>query len=288
VALTLRTVCGVTTEEISRAFLIPVATMAQRLVRAKSKIRDAGIPYQVPSQEDLRDRLDGVLLVIYLIFNEGYLASSGDALIRREMCAEAIRLGRVLCELLPGQSEARALLGLMLLHDSRSDARVSAEGELILLEEQDRSLWRGEQIREGTQLVESALRSGAAGAYAVQASIAALHAGAKTAQETDWRQIAGLYDVLLRMEHSPVVEVNRGVAVAMSGDLEEGLALLDELQERGELQGFHLLPAARADLLRRLGRMGEAAEAYRRALGLATNDIERKFLRRRLAEAEKK
>jgi RNA polymerase sigma-70 factor (ECF subfamily) len=286
VALTLRTVCGVTTEEISRAFLIPVATMAQRLVRAKSKIRDAGIPYQVPSQDELRDRLDGVLLVIYLIFNEGYLASSGDALIRREMCAEAIRLGRVLCELLPRQSEARALLGLMLLHDSRSDARVSAEEELILLEEQDRSLWRWEQIREGTQLVESALRSGAAGAYAVQASIAALHAGAKTAQETDWRQIAGLYDVLLRMELSPVVEVNRAVAVAMSGDLEAGLALLDELQERGELQGFHLLPAARADLLRRLGRMSEAAEAYRRALGLATNDIERKFLRRRLGEME--
>jgi RNA polymerase sigma-70 factor (ECF subfamily) len=286
VALTLRTVCGVTTEEISRAFLIPVATMAQRLVRAKSKIRDAGIPYQVPSQDELRDRLDGVLLVIYLIFNEGYLASSGDALIRREMCTEAIRLGRVLCELLPRQSEARALLGLMLLHDSRSDARVSAEEELILLEEQDRSLWRWEQIREGTQLVESALRSGAAGAYAVQASIAALHAGAKTAQETDWRQIAGLYDVLLRMELSPVVEVNRAVAVAMSGDLEAGLALLDELQERGELQGFHLLPAARADLLRRLGRMSEAAEAYRRALGLATNDIERKFLRRRLGEME--
>ena len=286
VALTLRTVCGVTTEEISRAFLIPVATMAQRLVRAKSKIRDAGIPYQVPSQDELRDRLDGVLLVIYLIFNEGYLASSGDALIRREMCTEAIRLGRVLCELLPRQSEARALLGLMLLHDSRSDARVSAEEELILLEEQDRSLWRWEQIREGTQLVESALRSGAAGAYAVQASIAALHAGAKTAQETDWRQIAGLYDVLLRMEHSPVVEVNRAVAVAMSGDLEAGLALLDQLQERGELQGFHLLPAARADLLRRLGRMSEAAEAYRRALGLAANDIERKFLRRRLGEVE--
>jgi RNA polymerase sigma-70 factor, ECF subfamily len=286
VALTLRTVCGVTTEEISRAFLIPVATMAQRLVRAKSKIRDAGIPYQVPSQEDLRDRLDGVLLVIYLIFNEGYLASSGDALIRREMCAEAIRLGRVLCELLPRQSEARALLGLMLLHDSRTDARVSADGELILLEEQDRGLWRWEQIGEGTQLVESSLRSGAAGAYAVQASIAALHTGAKTAQETDWRQIAALYDVLLRMEHSPVVEVNRAVAVAMSGDLEAGLALLDELQERGELQGFHLLPAARADLLRRLGRMSEAAEAYRRALGLATNDIERKFLRRRLAGAE--
>jgi RNA polymerase sigma-70 factor (ECF subfamily) len=284
VALTLRTVCGVTTEEISRAFLIPVATMAQRLVRAKGKIRDAGIPYRVPLPEDVRDRLDAVLLVIYLIFNEGYLASSGDALIRREMCAEAIRLGRVLCELLPRQGEARALLGLMLLHDSRCDARVSADGELILLEEQDRTLWRWEQIREGTELVESALRSGAAGGYTVQGSIAALHANAKTAKETDWRQIAGLYGVLLRMEASPVIEVNRAVAVAMSGELEEGLAILDKLQGRGELQGFHLLPAARADLLRRLGRMDEAGESYRRAWGLATNDIERRFLRRRLAE----
>jgi RNA polymerase sigma-70 factor, ECF subfamily len=286
VALTLRTVCGVTTEEISRAFLVPVATMAQRLVRAKSKIRDAGIPYRVPLQEDLRDRLDAVLLVIYLIFNEGYLASSGDALIRREMCAEAIRLGRVLCELLPRQGEARALLGLMLLHDSRSDARLTAEGELILLEQQDRSLWRWEQIQEGTQLVESALRSGAAGAYTVQASIAALHASAKTAAETDWRQIAGLYDVLLRMEPSPVIEVNRAVAVAMGRSLEEGLALLDELEQRRELGEFRLLPAARGDLLRRLGRMGEAGEAYRRALSLATNDIERKFLRGRIAEME--
>jgi RNA polymerase sigma-70 factor (ECF subfamily) len=286
VALTLRTVCGITTEEISRAFLVPVPTMAQRLVRAKSKIRDAGIPYRVPLQEDLRDRLDAVLLVIYLIFNEGYLASSGDALIRREMCAEAIRLGRVLCELLPRKAEVRALLGLMLLHDSRTDARLSDSGELILLEEQDRSLWRWEQIREGTTLVESALRSGAAGSYAVQASIAALHANARTAKETDWRQIAGLYGVLLQIEPSPVIEVNRAVAVAMSGDLAEGLALLEELQQRRELAEFHLLPAARADLLRRLGRIGDAAEAYRRALGLATNDIERKFLRRRVAEME--
>jgi RNA polymerase sigma-70 factor, ECF subfamily len=286
VALTLRTVCGVTTEEISRAFLVPVATMAQRLVRAKSKIRDAGIPYRVPLQEDLRDRLDAVLLVIYLIFNEGYLASSGDALIRREMCAEAIRLGRVLCELLPRQGEARALLGLMLLHDSRSDARVSATGELILLEEQDRSLWRWDEIREGTRLVEAALRNGTTGAYAVQGSIAALHANAKTAKETDWRQIAGLYDVLLRIDPSPVIEVNRAVAVAMGGSLEQGLALLDELQQRRELGEFHLLPAARADLLRRLGRIAEAAEAYRRALGLATNDIERRFLRRKVGEVE--
>jgi RNA polymerase sigma-70 factor (ECF subfamily) len=286
VALTLRTVCGITTEEISRAFLIPVATMAQRLVRAKGKIREAGIPYRVPSPEELRDRLDGVLLVVYLIFNEGYLASSGDALIRRELCAEAIRLGRVMCSLLPAQAEAQALLGL-LLQDSRRDARVSAQGELVLLEEQDRGLWHGEQIQEGTELVKSALRRGAAGAYALQASIAALHANAKTAKDTDWPQIAALYDALLRMHTSPVIEVNRAVAVAMARSVEEGLALLDELERREELEEFHLLPAARANLLRRLERMGEAANAYRRALSLATNDIERRFLRRRLTELEK-
>ena len=286
VALTLRTVCGITTEEISRAFLVPLATMAQRLVRAKGKIREAGIPYRVPSNGELQDRLDGVLLVVYLIFNEGYLASSGDSLIRRELCAEAIRLGRVLCNLLPNQAEAQALLGLMLLHDSRRDARLSADGELVLLEEQNRSLWHTEQIREGTELVQSALRRGATGVYALQASIAALHANAKTAKDTDWPQIAGLYDVLLRTHASPVVEVNRAVAVAMARSLEEGLALLDELEKREELGEFHLLPAARADLLRRLGRVSEAAGAYRRAMTLATNDIERRFLRRRLTEIE--
>jgi len=287
VALTLRTVCGITTEEISKAFLVPLATMAQRLVRAKRKIREAGIPYRVPSQEELRDRLDGVLLVVYLIFNEGYLASSGDALIRRELCAEALRLGRVLCGLLPSQAEAQALLGLMLLQDSRRDARVSADGELVLLEEQGRNLWHREQIQEGTEFVESALRRGAAGGYALQASIAALHANAKTAKDTDWPQIAALYDALLRTHASPVIEVNRAVAVAMARSVEEGLALLDELETRAELEEFHLLPAARADLLRRLGSMAEAADAYRRALTLATNDIERRFLRRRLAELEK-
>jgi RNA polymerase sigma-70 factor, ECF subfamily len=286
VALTLQTVCGVTTEEISRAFLVPLATMAQRLVRAKRKIRDAGIPYRVPSLEDLPGRLEAVLLVVYLIFNEGYLASRGDALIRRELCAEAIRLGRVLYQLLPRQPEAQALLGLMLLHDSRRDARVSGDGELILLEEQDRSLWHGEQIAEGTRLTESALRSGAAGAYAVQASIAALHANAKTPKDTDWRQIAGLYDILLRDSPSPVIEVNRAVAVAMGRSLEEGLALLDDLEKRGELAEFHSLPLARADVLRRLGRSSEAAEAYRQALALATNDVERRFLRRMLAKIE--
>jgi RNA polymerase sigma-70 factor (ECF subfamily) len=286
VALTLQTVCGVTTEEISRAFLIPLATMAQRLVRAKRKIRDAGIPYRIPSQDDLRDRLEAVLLVVYLIFNEGYLASRGDALIRRELCAEAIRLGRVLCQLLPQQPEAQALLALMLLHDSRRDARVSSQGELVLLEEQDRSLWHREQIKEGTGLTESALRSGAAGAYAVQASIAALHANAKTPMDTDWRQIAGLYDILLRDNPSPVIEVNRAVAVAMGRSLEEGLALLDELEKRGALAEFHVLPTARADLLRRLGRNGEAADAYRQALALATNDVERRFLRGALAKIE--
>jgi RNA polymerase sigma-70 factor (ECF subfamily) len=287
VALTLRTVCGITTEEISRAFLVPVATMAQRLVRAKGKICEAGIPYRVPAQEELRDRLDGVLLVVYLIFNEGYLASSGDALIRRELCAEAIRLGHVLCGLLPQQAEAQALLGLMLLHDSRRDARVSAEGELVLLEEQDRNLWHRKQIEEATKLVEAALRGGAVGAYALQGAIAALHANAKTAKDTDWPQVARLYDALLRTHASPVIEVNRAVAVAMARSLEEGLALLDELERRAELEEFHLLPAARADLLRRLGRKTEAEEAYRRALALATNDIERRFLRRRLAEIEK-
>jgi RNA polymerase sigma-70 factor (ECF subfamily) len=284
VALTLQTVCGVTTEEISRAFLVPLATMAQRLVRAKRKIREAEIPYRVPSQEDLRDRLDAVLLVVYLIFNEGYLASSGDALIRRELCTEAIRLGRVLCQLLPQQPEAQAMLALMLLHDSRRDARVSRDGELVLLEEQDRNLWHWDQIKEGTSLTEASLRGGAAGVYAVQASIAALHANAKTPQETDWRQIAGLYDILLRDNPSPVIEVNRAVAVGMGRSLEEGLALLDELGKRGALAEFHLLPAARADLLRRLGRTGEAAVAYRQTLALATNDVERRFLRRMLAK----
>ncbi len=286
VALTLRTVCGISTEEVSKAFLVPGPTMAKRLVRAQRKIRDAGIPYRVPLPGELADRLEAVLLVVYLIFNEGYLASSGDTLIRRELCGDAIRVGRILCELLPQQAEARALLGLMLLHDSRRDARVSGEGELVLLEEQDRSLWNTGQIQEGTSLTESALRHGASGIYALQASIAALHANAKTAKDTDWQQIAGLYGLLVQANPSPVIEVNRAVAVAMARAPEDGLALLDDLGQREELVEFHLLPAARADLLRRLGRIGEATDAYRKALLLANNDIERRFLRRRLAEME--
>jgi len=284
VALTLRTVCGLTTEEIAKAFLLPVATLAQRLVRAKRKIRDAGIPYREPSPEDLPERVDSVLLAIYLIFNEGYLASGGDALVRRELCSEAIQLGRVLCELLPREREARSLLALMLLHDSRRDARVSSDGELILLEEQDRSLWHHKQIREGSALLESALHAGANGFYSLQASIAALHANARTANETDWPQIAGLYDLLVSSHPSPVLEVNRAAAVAMATSLTEGLALLDVLEENEELAEFYLLPAARADLLRRLGRKDEAAAVYRRALQLVTNDIERRFLLRRYAE----
>jgi RNA polymerase sigma-70 factor (ECF subfamily) len=263
---------------------LPVATLAQRLVRAKRKIRDAGIPYREPLPEDLPERMDSVLLAIYLIFNEGYLASSGDALVRRELCSEAIRLGRVLCELLPREREARSLLALMLLHDSRRDARVSGDGELILLEEQDRSLWHQAQIREGSALLDSALHGGANGFYTLQASIAALHANARTAAETDWPQIAGLYDLLVSSHPSPVLEVNRAVAVALASSLTEGLALLDQLEEHEELAEFHLLPAAKADLLRRLGRREEAAEAYRQALQSVNNDIERRFLLRRYAE----
>ena len=286
VPLTLRTVCGLTTEEISKAFLVPVATMAQRLVRAKRKIREAGIPYRVPAKEDLADRLDAVLLVVYLIFNEGYLATSGDSLLRRELCAEAIRLARILSELLSQQPDAKALLALMLLHDSRRDARVSSEGELILLENQDRSRWHSDQIREGTALAESALRMGAAGTYALQASIAALHANTKTSGQTDWPQIAGLYTLLLRVDPSPVIKINRAVAIALGQSLEAGLALLDELNQSQELSDFHLLSSARADLLRRLGRFSEAADAYRRALSFTSNDIERRFLRLRLSQLD--
>jgi RNA polymerase sigma-70 factor (ECF subfamily) len=286
VALTLRTLCGLSTEEIARAFLVPLATMAQRLVRAKQKIRDANIPYQVPPTSELVARLDAVMLVAYLVFNEGYSASSGDAAIRRELCAEAIRLARLLCELLPAQSESRALLALMLLHDSRRAAREDGDGEVVLLEEQDRSLWDSDQIREGLGLVESALRGGAAGAYALQAAIAAIHAQATRPEETDWKQIVALYERLLRVQASPVVELNYAAAVAMAEGPATGLRMLDGLEGKSELRDYYLLPAARGDLLRRLQQWTEAALAYRRALGLASNDAARSFLSKRLADME--
>lgn len=285
VALTLRTLCGLSTEEIARAFIVPVPTMAQRLVRAKKKIADAGIPFQVPSQELLPERLESVMAVVYLIFNEGYAATSGDAPLRPELCAEAIRLGRILCELMPRETEARGLLALMLLHDSRRAARLQ-EGRIVLLEEQDRLLWDAAQIAEGSALAESALREGGAGAYAVQAAIAALHAQALSPEETDWRQIAELYAVLLAVAPSPVVELNRAVAVAQAYGPQEGLRLLQAIEARGELSSYHLLPAARGRFLMRLDRFPEAAQAYRRALELAVNSAERQFLERRLAEAE--
>jgi len=288
VALTLRTLCGLSTEEIAKAFLAPVPTMAQRLVRAKGKIRDARIPYRVPPMEELAERLAAVMLVVYLVFNEGYNAASGDALVRRELCAEAIRLGRVLCELLPQEAEARGLLALMLLHDSRRDTRTGSNGEMLLLEEQDRSRWNQEQIREGLALVESALRSAPPGAYSVQAAIAAVHARAERAEATDWAQIAGLYDVLIRLQPSSVVELNRAVAVAMAQGPAEGLRLLGALEAKGELRAYYLLPAAKGDLARRLERWSAAAESYRQALALVTNETERRFLSRRLAEAESK
>ncbi len=288
IALTLRTLGRLSTEEIARAFLVPVTTMAQRLVRAKQKIRAAGIPYQIPPADLLPERLDGVLRTVYLVFNEGYAATSGDALVRRELCAEAIRLGRLLCELLSTCSEARALLALMLLHDSRRDTRMSADGEIILLEEQDRRRWDRTQIHEGLTRFQEALRTGDASEYALQAAIAGLHARAERAEDTDWHQIAQFYDLLLRIHPSPVVELNRAVAVAMADGPEHGLRLIDEIEARGELHNYHLLPAARADLLRRLGRWAEAMEAYRHALSLVTNAAERRFLERRLAEMKAK
>jgi RNA polymerase sigma-70 factor, ECF subfamily len=284
VALTLRTLGGLSTEEIARAFLAPVPTMAQRLVRAKQKIRDAGIPYRVPTDEELPERLEAVLLVLYLVFNEGYYATSRE-LIRRELCDEAIRLARVVCELMPEQMEARALLALMLLHDSRRDARLK-DGEIVLLEDQDRTLWNHEAIREGLALVELVLLNGAKGPYALQAAIAALHAKADRAEETDWCEIAALYGLLLRVQPSPVIELNRAAAVAMADGPAAGLRLLDQLEASEELAGYYLYSAARADLLRRLRLWTDAGEAYRRALSLVTNEAERRFLGRRLEEVE--
>ena len=331
IALTLRTVCGLSTEEIARAFVVPVATLAQRIVRAKAKIKSARIPYEVPADEELAARLDGALAVVYLVFNEGYAASFGSDLVRADLCAEAIRLGRELVVLLPEEREPKGLLALMLYNDARRATRTDAEGELVLLEHQDRSLWDRERIAEANALLDDALgaasagtrngagrsahsgtRSGAGrsaragtrngagrsthaathsangressapGSYSVQAAIAALHAGAPSFEQTDWAQIAGLYGVLARLHPSPIVELNRAVAIAMAEGPERGLALLDAI----ELPGYHLLPAARADLQRRLGRFPDAAESYRSALALVNNDAERRYLERRLAEVE--
>ncbi len=288
VALTLRTVSGLTTEEIARCFLTPVATMAQRLVRVKRKIREAKLPFAMPPRDRLSERLDGVMLVVYLVFTEGYAATSGKLWIRRQLCEEAIRLSRLLCELLPRNPDLRALLALMLLHDSRRMARSGPDDEIVTLEEQDRSLWDRREIAEGLLLVEMALRNGASGEYAIQAAIAALHARAEHAENTDWAQIARLYGALLQKNPSPVVELNRAAAVAMAEGPAKGLELIAAIEAKGDLSGYHLLPAARGDLLRRQGCWSEAASAYRLAIELVSNDSERRFLERRLAQIEAK
>ena len=283
VALTLREVCGLTTEAIASAFLVAPPTLAQRIVRAKAKIRAASIPYQVPSREDLPERLETVLQVIYLVFNEGYSASSGESLTRADLSGEAIRLGRLVMEMLP-EPEVMGLLALMMLHESRRAARTSPAGELILLDDQDRSLWNRDQIAEGKRLLERALSSPTIGPYTLQAAIAAVHSDARTAEATDWSQIVGLYDVLARLGQSPVIELNRAVAVAMRDGPAAGLALIDGILSRGDLADYHLAHAARADLCRRLAKTAEARVSYQRAMALARQEPERRFLERRLAE----
>ena len=283
VALTLREVCGLTTEEIARAFLSPAPTLAQRIVRAKAKIKAAKIPYQVPARADLPERLATVLHVVYLVFNEGYSATSGDSLVRQDLSGEAVRLGRLLVELLP-EPEGLGLLALMLLHESRRGARTTPEGELVLLAEQDRARWNQEQIAEGLGLVDRALRSRQFGPYTLQAAIAALHAEAPTAEATDWEEIVGLYDVLLKAEPSPVVELNRAVAIAMRDGPARGLRLIEEILGRGELDGYAPAHSARAELYRRLGRTVEARDSYVKALELTRQEPQRRFLERRLGE----
>jgi RNA polymerase sigma-70 factor (ECF subfamily) len=285
IALTLREVCGLTTEEVARAFLTPAPTLAQRIVRAKSKIRDAGIPYEIPSLPDLPDRLDSVLHVIYLVFNEGYLASAGPDLMRESLSAEAIRLGRLLVELLP-EPEAIGLLALMLLHEARRAGRTSSAGDLILLEDQDRSLWNREQIQEGVVLVERALTSRRIGPYSLQAAIAALHAESTDTASTDWAQIVALYDLLLKAEPSAVIELNRAAAIAMRDGPDTGLTLIDKILATGELRDYYPAHAARGELYRRLGRVSDAIAAYRRTLELVTQEPERRFLERRLMELD--
>lgn len=284
VALTLRTLAGLTTPEIARAFLVPEATMAQRLVRAKRKIRNAGIPYRVPPAHLLPERTTGVLGVLYLLFNEGYAATAGTELVRTDLCAEAIRLARVLARLMPDEPEVLGLLALLLLHDARRGTRVDAAGDLVTLEDQDRTAWDRTAIDGGTALLETALRRGRPGPYQIQAAITACHTTAPTSDATDWVEIAALYRELTRCVPSAVVRLNRAVAVGMAEGPEAGLVLVDELEREGALAGYHLLPATRADLLRRTGRLPEAAEAYGHALELVENDTERRFLERRLAE----
>jgi RNA polymerase sigma-70 factor (ECF subfamily) len=285
IALTLREVCGLATEDIAHAFLVPAPTLAQRIVRAKGKIRDARIPYQVPSRTELPERLDAVLHVVYLVFNEGYAASSGDSLMRSHLSDEAIRLGKLLMELLP-EPEAIGLLALMLLHDARRASRTSSSGDVVLLEDQDRSLWNRAQITEGLDLVQRALSSRRFGPYSLQAAIAAVHAEAKTAAETDWQQIVGLYDVLQRAAPSPVIELNRAAAIAMRDGPEAGLTLIDAILMRGDLAAYSFTHSARADLLRRLGRTADAIVAYRQALALTAQAADRRFIERRLIQLQ--